>query len=221
MKKALIGLSKDLILGIMAGMCISIGCVAFLSSGDKVVGSLFFVVGLFMILNLDFNLFTGKVCYALENKPFYILRLLFIWIGNFLGALVSALLIGVTRLKGLKEACEGIVNTKLNDSLVSLFVLAIFCNILIFLAVYGYKNFDNIIAKTLALIFGVSVFVLCGFEHCVADMFYFCFAGAWTGKMLLALLIITLGNIVGGLFIPLVIKLNKKMDNTTQNEEKK
>ena len=62
---------KEFLLGILAGLSISIGCIAFLSSGDKIIGSLFFVIGLFMILNFNFNLFTGKVCYALDNKFSY------------------------------------------------------------------------------------------------------------------------------------------------------
>ena len=197
----------DLILAMLAGLSISIGCVAFLSSNNKVIGSLFFVVGLFLVCNFQFNLFTGKVCYALENKPIYIARLLLIWVGNFIGALLVALLIRATRLSSLIPSAQALVNTKLNDNVGSLFILAIFCNILIFVAVYGYSKFENVIAKTLALVFGVSVFVLCGFEHCVADMFYFFFAGAWSWKMLGYLLMITLGNCVGGLLIPASIKL--------------
>ena len=48
------------------------------------------------------------------------------------------------------------------------------------------------------------VFILCGYEHCVADMFYFTVGGAWSGRAVAALLVITLGNAVGGVFFPLV-----------------
>ncbi len=47
------------------------------------------------------------------------------------------------------------------------------------------------------------VFILCGFEHCVANMFYFSVAGCWSGKLLLRLLVMTLGNTVGGVLFPL------------------
>ena len=200
---------KDFIFAVFAGISISIGCVAFLTAGaaSKVVGSLFFTVGLFMILNFDFNLFTGKVCFALDNKPDYLIRLIIIWLGNFAGACLMALTVSATRIGSLSEYCSQIVATKLGDSVLSVFLLGILCNILIFTAVYGYKKFDNPIAKTLALFFGVSVFVLCGFVHCVADMFYFAFAGAWSGKMIGYLLMITLGNAVGGLLIPATMKL--------------
>lgn len=211
---------KEFLLGILAGLSISIGCTAFLASGNKIVGALFFVIGLFMILNFNFNLFTGKVCYTLDNKPSYLLNLLIIWIGNFVGTLLTALLVKGTRLTSLITASETLASTKLNDNILSVFLLAIMCNILIYLAVYGYKNFDNIIAKTLALIFGVSVFVLCGFEHCVADMFYFFLAGTWNWKMIGYLMIITLGNCVGGLLIPTIIKLTKFLENKGKNAEK-
>ena len=48
------------------------------------------------------------------------------------------------------------------------------------------------------------VFILCGFEHCVANMYYFSIAGAWSMKTLGYVLVMTLGNSVGGVLIPLL-----------------
>lgn len=203
---------KEFLLSVLAGMSISFGCVAFLASGNKIVGALFFVVGLFLILNFNFSLFTGKVCYALDNKPSFIIRLLLILGGNIVGAILMALMVGATRLNSLHEAVLNVVNTKLEDNVLSLFFLGIFCNMLIFLAVYGYKNFENILAKMVALFFGVSVFVLCGFEHCIADAFYLAFAGEYSLKAFAYLMMIVLGNVVGGLFFPLMIKAVKALD---------
>ncbi len=210
---------KELLLSVLAGMSISFGCIAFLVSGNKIVGALFFVVGLFMILNFSFSLFTGKVCYSFDNKPSYILRLLWIWIGNLLGAALMAVMVNATRLVNLHDAVNAVVQTKLDDNLLSLFFLGVFCNMLIFLAVYGYKNFENILAKMVALFFGVSVFVLCGFEHCIADAFYFAFAGSFTWKTLLCLVIITLGNTVGGLFFPALFKTINFFNNKKVNKQ--
>ena len=204
---------KEFLLSVLAGMSISFGCVAFLASGNKIVGALFFVVGLFMILNFNFSLYTGKVCYAFDNKPSYILRLFLILGGNIVGAILMALMVGATRLTSLHDAVMGVVSAKMNDNVLSLFFLGIFCNMMIFLAVYGYKNFENILAKMVALFFGVSVFVLCGFEHCIADAFYFAFAGEYSIKAFLYLMMIVLGNTVGGLFLPLMIKAVKGLEN--------
>ena len=86
---------------------------------------------------------------------------------------------------GLAEKAAGLCEVKLSDSFVSLFFLGILCNILIYIAVEGYGKIQHETGKYLALLFGVMVFILCGTEHCVADMFYFWMAGAWSGKALL------------------------------------
>ena len=84
----------------------------------------------------------------------------------------------------------------------SLFVLAVFCNVLIYLAVEGFQKNPHEVGKYLSLFLGVTVFVLCGFEHCVADMFYFSMAGAWGGQALADLLLISAGNALGGILVP-------------------
>ena len=94
--------------------------------------------------------------------------------------------------------------TKMDDQLLSLFLLGILCNIFIYIGVEGYRTITYEVGKYLALFFGVMVFILCGYEHCVADMFYFSVAGMWNGRSILCLLVITLGNAVGGIIFPLV-----------------
>ena len=78
-------------------------------------------------------------------------------------------------------------------------------------AVYGFKRAKSTTVKILALFFGVVVFVVCGLEHCVADMFYFTFSNLLGSGVFLPLLIIVLGNIVGGLFIPVCSWVYKKI----------
>ena len=97
--------------------------------------------------------------------------------------------------------------SKLNDSLLSIFILSVFCNFLIFIAVDGFRNNPHEVGKYLALFFGVMVFILCGFEHCVANMFYISMAGAWSGRALLFLLVNTAGNAAGGWILPLLRKI--------------
>ena len=198
---------KTFIYAIIGGLCISIGGCAFLASESKAVGAVFFVVGLFTICTFGFNLFTGKVCCALENRPGYILDLIVIWFGNLIGCLISGGLLRLTRLTAFMEKANSVCDTKLGDNLLSIFVLAIFCNILIYIAVDGYKNNPHEIGKYLALFFGVAVFVLCGFEHCVANMFYITAAGRWSGQAVLFIIVNTFGNAAGGLLIPSLKKL--------------
>ena len=220
-KAKLFEYARDFLLAIVAGVCISVGCMAYLASNNKIVGSLFFTVGLFSILVFNLNLYTGKIGTALDRKPSYIINFIIIWLGNLAGAVITGYVLQLTRLTSLQEACTTLANTKLNDSLHSLFVLGIFCNMLIFLATYGWAKFENHIVKTLALFFGVSVFVLCGFEHCVADMFYFTFANAWSGKTILCLLLITLSNTAGGLLPPATMKLCRFLNSKRKSLEER
>lgn len=208
--KAIVPYIGEFLSATMAGVCISLGGLAYLASSSKEIGSLFFVVGLFMVLFFDFNLFTGRICFALDKKPKYIINLVLIWLGNLVGALLIGYLFSLTRLTTFQEKCLTLANTKLNDSLLSLFILGIACNMLIFVAVYGFKHGDSGLKKCLSLFFGVAIFVLCEFEHCVADMFYFTFANAWSGQAFLCLTIITLGNIVGGLLMAVIIKIKNR-----------
>ena len=64
--------------------------------------------------------------------------------------------------------------------------------------VEGYKSNPHELGKYLSLFFGVMVFIFCGTEHCVADMFYFWMAGLWSGRAILSVLVISLGNAAGG-----------------------
>ena len=103
--------------------------------------------------------------------------------------------------------CQGLCETKLGDNLASIFLLAIFCNMLIYIAVDGFNKNEHQVGKYLALFFGVMVFILSGFEHCVANMYYFSMAGMWSGQTLLYVLVMSLGNSVGGWVFPVVRRL--------------
>ncbi len=196
---------KIFVSGILGGACISFGGIAYLSLEEKVLGALFFTVGLFTICTFGFHLFTGKVCYVFEQDRSYALQIPVIWLGNLAGTWLVARLVCLSRISiTISEKAQSLCQVKLGDNLLSLFVLGIFCNIFIYIAVEGFKNNPHEVGKYLSLFFGVMVFILCGFEHCVADMFYFSVAGVWSGRTLVCLLVISAGNAVGGVAIPLV-----------------
>lgn len=188
---------KNILLAVLAGISIGIGGTVFLCVDNRVIGSFLFTIGLLLITILKFNLFTGKLCYLLQNKVSYIIDLIEMWIGNFIGAALVALALRFTRMD-LNVAT--LVETKLNDSLLSLFILAIFCGFLLYGAVIGYEKTNNIFI----IIIPIAIFVVCGFEHCVADMFYFALYGVWNVDTFIRLLVITLGNITG-IFVPQVV----------------
>ena len=204
---------KTFIFGILAGISISIGGTVFLSLDNKVLGAVFFTVGLFTVCTFGFDLFTGKVCYVFDRDLPYALSVIVMWAGNFVGAWLTAFAESLTRIgPALQEKAAAMCTVKSNDSFLSLFILGIFCDIifcdiLIYIGVDGYNKNPHEVGKYLSLLFGVTVFILCGTEHCVADMYYFSIAGMWNPHTLLCLLVISLGNAFGGVLLPLVRRL--------------
>ena len=196
-----------LIRAILTGIMIAVGGIVYLSCENKAVGAFLFGTGLFTVLTFGFFLFTGKVGYAVENKPSYLIDLCFIWLGNFIGAFFTGTVITLTRAgAALSEKAAALCETKMNDTPLSIFILAFFCGMLMFIAADGYKIINNGTGKALTIFLPVMVFILSGFEHCIANMFYFSLAGAWTPRSFGYLIIMSLGNAAGGILIPLARK---------------
>ena len=212
-------LLSDALLGFLAGLVITLGATAYLSLESTMAGALMFTVGLFAICSFGWNLFTGKVCYSFGKGPRYIGFLAVVWISNFAGAAAGGALIRLTRLEGVVARAQAVAATKLDDGLLSVFVLAIFCNVLIYIAVEGYRSIENSLGRYLAVFFGVTVFVVCGFEHCVANMYYFTAAGVWSGEAIVFILVNTLGNALGGLLVPALTLLSRKCAALSQKSD--
>lgn len=188
-----------------AGITIGIGGAVYLTLENRAIGAVLFGVGLYTIVLNGLFLYTGKVGYLIsaKDKKAYILQLIFTWLGNFAGTALAAAAISATRIRNLRRTAEVICKTKLADTPHSILILAVFCGILMYVAVDGFREKGN----PLILFFCVTVFILCGFEHCIANMFYFSLAGAWSLRAVIYLLLMTLGNSVGGILLPLVKKV--------------
>lgn len=190
---------KNFMLAVLAGLAIGVGGIVYLSVENKVVGAVLFAVGLYIICEQGLNLYTGKVGYLVGQNAAYLPFLGVVWLGNLVGTGAAAVIAGATRIGGIAEKAAVLCQTKNADSMMSLFLLGIFCGMLMYAAVDSYKKCKN----PLILIFCVAVFILCGFEHCIADMFYYSAAGLWTVDALVRILVITLGNSLGGVLLPL------------------
>lgn len=200
-----------LIKSILAGIMIGIGGTIYLSLDNKTVGSILFAIGLFIIVVYSFNLYTGKIGYLINNfNKKYIRELIITLIGNFIGTFFVGFVLRYTRIyTSISDKAKGLVDIKLNDTLISILILSFFCGILMYLAVNTYKEVKDI-GKYLAVFLGVIVFILCGFEHCIANMYYFSVSSTWSLNTLLYLLVMILGNSLGGILIPLCNKVIKK-----------
>ena len=191
---------------------IAIGGTVFLSIENKVIGASLFSIGLFGVLIYNLNLYTGKIGYLITNFNLkYIKELIITLIGNFIGACSVGFILRYTRIyDNIYEKSLMLVNTKLNDNILSIFILSIFCGLLMYYAVNGFKKQTDF-GKYLVVYLGVAVFILCGFEHCIANMYYFSVADIWSLKTLGYTGIMVLGNSIGSFIIPLcnlVIKDN-------------
>ena len=205
----------DFLYAIMAGAFIAMGGVVFLSLNNKIVGAFMFSLGLFAVCTLKYNLFTGKVGYLFCNDvKTYLSWCLMVWVGNLVGSIIVAELVRLTRVApGIIEKSTKLVQVKADDTLISLFVLGIFCNIMVVHAVDQYLNNPHEIGKYLGIVMSIMVFILCGFEHCIADMFYIQMARMWNSQTIIALIVITLGNVLGGILIPTMRNINIKLKN--------
>ena len=187
--------------GIYAGMMIGIGGTVYLSISNSIIGAIFFSVGLLTICIYKMNLYTGMIGYIIENKLNYIVTLLLTLIGNFIGTMITSLLVLNTRIANLSVRAKEISSIKINDNYLSIFILSIFCGMLMYIAVNTFKKEKDSIVRYLAIFICVIVFILSGFEHCIANMYYISLAKVWSLKAVLSMLIMILGNSVGSIFI--------------------
>ena len=116
----------------LAGLCIGMGGVVYLmcaNMGNPYVGALIFSTGLFTILNFGLKLFTGAVGYFPDKT------LPHIWLGNLLGTATVGIMMLFTRSgPALSEKAASIVAAKMADTPLSIFILSIFCGILMYIA---------------------------------------------------------------------------------------
>ena len=196
-------LRGSLIDGILAGAMVSIGGTVLLSCENKVVGAVLFCIALLSICWFGFNLYTGKIGFLLADHSRAALTQTFTGLlGNALGTLLFGLLIAAA-LPQLREAALAACGNRLTQLPWQTLLRGFFCGMLMYTAVWSFRE-----RKTpLGILFCIPVFVLSGFEHSIADMFYFALAGLFRLQSLCFLLLVVLGNSLGGLFIPFLQRL--------------
>lgn len=192
-----------LLKGIYAGIMIGIGGTIYLSIANQVVGAILFAIGLLTICVYKMNLYTGMIGYILENKLGYLKTLTFTLLGNLLGTIITALLILNTRIAKISIRAREMAIIKISDNYLSIFILSVFCGILMYIAVNNFKKGEDSIIKYLSIFICVVVFILCGFEHCIANMYYISLAKAWSFKSAISMLFMIFGNSVGAIIMSL------------------
>lgn len=178
---------------ILAGILIGLGVIINLQSEMPVIGALLFSFGLLTIINMQLNLYTGKIGFFKElnyssftTMIFLITVLIFNCIG--IAATIGLYTLGNQSFIGIISAAAA---SKFTKTALTLFINACFCGALIHFAV---KN-----KVTILTIFAVMIFILIGAEHCIADFPYLLFNLSPINVLKFAFIV--LGNSIGAILI--------------------
>lgn len=183
-----------------AGILITIGGTIFLSCENKTVGAVLFSVALLCICYKSYYLFTGKIGYIVEqHKKQDFLNLAVGLFGNLIATFLLGMLLR-TVLPNIGEKAAEMCSAKLAQFPLYTFIRGFFCGILMYLAVSIYKEKNSV----LGILFCVPVFILCGFEHSIADMFYLGASGIFSVKIILFTALVVAGNTFGAIVLPLL-----------------
>lgn len=218
MKKKLLSYLSD---GILAGFMIGVGAIVFMSSNNRYIGAFLFSLGLFSVVCFKYGLFTGKVGYIPLRKPVYLIEVAVTLAANLAGTFICAVLFRFTSISrsavsgmsmSVCERAEISMTSKIYNYPLSSFCLAVFCGLLMFTAVEAYRKCSeqkNFTGAVFGVVFPVAVFIICGFNHCVADMAYFFLSGLpVNASTVLYFVVVILGNSLGGMLVPLMKKLS-------------
>lgn len=177
---------------IFAGIAIAVGGTVFLNVGG-LAGAVLFSFGLITVIHYKLKLYTGTAGFVTKDSWG---QLGIILLANIIGCLVSALIVR-TGAPQLVDAADAIVAKRLAAGPLRCGLMGIGCGLIMTTAVqFGRKQ------QWLPLLFGVPVFILCGFTHCIADAFYYCMASPSlllgnAGMIILTYVFVVIGNLAG------------------------
>lgn len=189
---------------IMAGVFIGLAGLIYLSVIDKVLGAILFSFGLLIVVTKGYYLYTGKVGYLLPYSKGYLMILGKTLLGNLIGIGTVGILFRFSGQDHLITQAFDLVSAKLSNSWYETLILSIFCGMLMYVGVQGYKTMKLDGMKILIVILAVTIFILAKFEHSVANMLYLFLGWAWSLKAILYLGLWVFGNAIGAVILNLV-----------------
>ena len=210
-----------------SGLTIGIGGTASLlashifGNAGKLIGASLFSLGILAIVMFEMKLFTGLISDIPEMgvKNFWKLPVCFI--GNMLGVIFTAILVKFSPLADVvvPKGAE-VISVKIFAEMwpIKAFCSAILCGFLITLSIGAVKYAPRKgLSTTVGVMFPIIVFAFCGFDHSVANTLYVYFLGfSWQAVGYLMMCI--LGNIVGGVILP-ILSLFRTWSNIPQEKK--
>ncbi len=192
---------------VISGLLISIGGSVYICcsmAGLGWLGAVLFTLGLYTIIEYGFSLFTGKVGYiAYDFRDVKYMGLVaFVLLFNLLATFAVGALMSLAFAEMAAKASE-IYAAKLAQPLFRAFLSAVFCGIIMFVAVDTGKR-----GSRLGMFLGIPTFIMCGFDHSIANSFYNGLAlgeNTFTPKNAAFIAVVIIGNAVGGMLLPLIM----------------
>lgn len=193
---------------IFAGICIAISAYAYVCTSlvtDPLFGAIIFSMALTYICTREYDLYTGKIgnlmpiirdiSYGEKYKRDFIFNLVIMVIANIVTAYAIGFIFGFIN-PSAESYCVNLFNDKLVLGYPVIFLESAFCGIVLYLAIKCYSKIGVI-----ALLMGVVTFIVCGFEHSIANAAYLGISTQFDVHTLAIILISILGNTVGSLIV--------------------
>ena len=212
---------KIIFRAILAGIYIAVAAIIYLIMANanieygQVIGAFLFSIALLVICNRNYYLYTGKAGYLIPAKKEQFQMIGLTILGNFVGIILIAFIAYLAGINNLFDFAKDATAIKLSKTWYQILASSFFCGILMYTAVDGHKNITSDVGKTIIVIFSVVIFILAGFEHSIANMFYFIFSQVYSFKMILYLLIMLIGNGLGAILVNLLHLLLKPKEVST------
>ena len=198
-------MGKNFLKSVMGGVMIAIGASAYLSCDNKYIGAFLFAFGLFSICALSFGLYTGKVGYVFIKKQGFYKEVLITRLANSAAVILCGVIMSKVN-SDIALKAEAMCEIKAEIPFLSAAVKAFMCGVLMFVAVHVY-NEKNDAAKYIGIFTAVPVFIISGYEHSVANMFYFSLANMFDMHIAAFILVCVLANAVGAWTVAAVWKI--------------
>jgi formate/nitrite transporter FocA (FNT family) len=179
-------MSKDNRLSLLAGILIGLGAYGFLALGG-IPGAVIFAFGLVGVVLSGSLLYTGKAGVMTD-----IGALIKIWLFNILACAVIGLVVVALGGEPMERA-QSVVDGRLAQGPWRSFLRAVGCGLIIDLSVWLYRKSGSLVP----ILFGVPLFIVCGFYHSIADVVYLVGAWKWSPGLLWYYPVIVVGNYVG------------------------
>lgn len=210
-----------------SGVMIGVGGTAFLlaltlyGAWGKLIGSLLFSLGILCIVMFEMKLFTGLISDIPEMGVRNFWKLPVCFLGNMLGVLFAAFIVYYSPVaESVVPQAQTMMLAKLDADLWGIKALcsSILCGFLITLSIGAVKYAPRKgLSTTVGVMFPIVVFAFCGFDHSVANTLYMFFLG-FTGKAVMYLLMCVVGNIIGGVILP-ILSLFRIWSNEQQSKQ--